>query len=446
MSEHDSGNAPSEPARPVDDTGAAWAAPVLPPDEAGGRPRRVTGRTRRLLLAVAAGTALLVMAVASLTALRREPATWTAPTSTFQIVGPDTIQAGSEWNLVVGTPITDATLTIVGPTGSTTIGLTGTFDDVTVDGYPTEQSGTLTAVIRTADGVGTSSVNIVPGVAVDGITPLAGPRSMTADGQHWTMVTAFVRDRFGNAVVDGTIVDVVARHPDGSVESVAGTAEHLLAAVRVSSRTLAGRTAVRVDVDGVTGDEVEVLEVPGPPVEVDLVEPEVPLRADGRQLVEIRSELLVDQFGNELLDGTAGVVQLFGPSGRGTLRTITIDGRAEFVVEAPSTPGALSLELTVDGVRSDPLVLNFAAAVAEVPIDVERDGDAVTLTIGPVVTDLGGYVPDGTVVRLIGVDQEVVAEVVITDGRAVALLDPAPDDLDVVDVVVLGARTQVDIP
>ena len=62
-----------------------------------------------------------------------------------------------------------------------------------------------------------------------------------------------------------------------------------------------------------------MLEVPGPPVEVELIEPSTPLRSDGRQLIEIRSEVLVDQFGNELLDGTVGVVQMIGPSGRGCL-------------------------------------------------------------------------------------------------------------------------------
>lgn len=414
--------------------------------------RAVATRPRRLLLAAVGLLAVIASGAVALTMLRAEPAVWTAPTESVRLEGPVTIDAGSAWNLVVDRPISDATLTVTGPTGSTTIALSGTFDDVTVEGYPTEQSGVLTAIVRTADAVGSASVLVEPGEAVDGITPLAGPRSMTADQEHWTMVTAFARDRYGNAVADGTIVEVIARHPDGSVESVDTGVEHLLAAVRVYSETLAGRTTLRIDAEGATGDEVEVLEVPGPPVTVDLEEPSIPLRADGRQLVEIRSEVLVDQYGNELLDGTVGVVQLFGPSGRGTLRAVTIDGRAEFVVEAPSTPGSLSLELTVDGVRSDSLVLNFGADVTDLPVDVVRDtdnndgGGAVTLTIGPVLTELGGYVPDGTVARVTGVDHELELEVVITDGIGVALLDPVPDGLDAVDVTVLGGRARVEIP
>ena len=420
--------------------------PAPPPAETTGWRRLVATRPRRLVLVALTAVAIVAAGFVAIGMLSGDSAVWVAPTEQFGLEGPETIAAGDAWNLVVDRPITDATLTVTGPTGSTTVELAGTFDDVTVEGYPTEQSGLLTAIVRTADGVGTASVAVEPGQAVDGITPLAGPRSMTADREHWTMVTAFARDRFGNAVADGTIVEVVARHPDGSVETVEAPVQHLLAAVRVFSETLAGRTTLRVDVDGATGDEVEVLEVPGPPVSVELIEPATPLRADGRQLVEIRSDVLVDQFGNELLDGTVGVVQLFGPSGRGTLRTITIDGQAEFVIEAPSTPGSLSLELTVDGVRSDSLVLNFGADVTVLPVEVDRTGDAVTLTIGPVLTELGGFVPDGTIARILGVDHELELDVVIADGMAVALLDPVPDDLVAVDVTVLGARERVAIP
>lgn len=431
---------------PLDTNEAFGEQPRADDDASAGRHRIVATPSRRLLLAFASVLAIGAAGVAAVSVLGGEPAEWTAPSDTFDLAGPDTIEAGSAWRLAVDRPITDATLTVAGPTGSTTIDLGGTFDDVTVDGFPTEQSGVLTAIVRTADAVGTATVTVEPGEAVDGITPLAGPRSMTADREHWTMVTAFARDRFGNAVADGTIVEIVARHPDGSVESVETGVEHLLAAVRVYSETLAGRMTLRVDVDGATGDEVEVLEVPGPPVSVELQAPSVPLRADGRQLVEIRSEVLVDQFGNELLDGTVGVVQLFGPSGRGTLRTLTIDGRAEFVVEAPSTPGSLSVELTVDGVRSNSLALNFGADVTDLPVDIVRSDDAITLTVGPVLTELGGYVPDGTVALVTGVDHDVEIEVVITDGIGVASIDPVPDGLDAVDVVVLGGRARVEIP
>ncbi|MEQ8439606.1 MAG: hypothetical protein RIB65_19095 [Ilumatobacter fluminis] len=442
-----SGNDVPEPTDVSELDGSTLVADPAPASrETAGWRRLVATRPRRLLLVAVAVVALVAVGSFAIGVLRSEPSEWTAPTETFDLAGPETIGAGDAWNLVVDRPVTDATLTVTGPTGSTTVELAGTFDDVTVDGYPTEQSGLLTAIVRTADGVGTASVTIEPGEAVDGITPLAGPRSMTADREHWTMVTAFARDRFGNAVTDGTIVEVIARHPDGSVESIEAPVQHLLAAVRVFSETLAGRTTLRVDVDGATGDEVEVLEVPGPPISVDLLEPTMPLRADGRQLVEIRSDVLVDQFGNELLDGTVGVVQLFGPSGRGTLRTVTIDGRAEFVVEAPSTPGSLSLELTVDGVRSDSLVLNFGADVTALPVEVDRTGDAVALTIGPVLTELGGFVPDGTIARILGVDHELELDVVIADGMGVALLDPVPDDLVAVDVAVLGARERVEIP
>ena len=115
-------------------------------------------------------------------------------------------------------------------------------------------------------------------------------------------------------------------------------------------------------------------------------------------------------------------------------------------MEGPSTPGPLTLELTVDGVRSDPLVINFGADVTVLPVEVDRDGDAVTMTIGPVLTELGGFVPDGTIAKVIGLDLDLELDVVIADGMGVALLDPVPDGLTAVDVAVLGARERVDVP
>ena len=159
--EDDHGSPRSEPA--VD-------GPPPPPEPAGWR-RLVATRPRRLLVVVAIVVGLVAAVSAALPALRGEPVVWTAPTGRLEIEGPETIEAGQAWNLLVDRPISDATLTVSGPTGSTTVALGGTFDDITVEGYPTEQSGRLTAIIRTADSVGSAFVTIEPGEAVDGITP-----------------------------------------------------------------------------------------------------------------------------------------------------------------------------------------------------------------------------------------------------------------------------------
>ena len=313
---------------------------------------------------------------------------------------------------------------------------------IEIPGDLTEQTGVLSAVVVAGSGVGRATVDVLPGRAVDGIVPLAGPRSMIADAAHWTMVTAFPVDRYGNAMSDGTNVQLTVRRPAGNVELIDTTVEHLLAGVRVFSGVKAGRSTIRIDVDGATGPEVEVLEVPGPPVEVQLLEPDLTLRADGRMLVTIATAPLADAFGNVLLDGTAASAGLDGPSGTGTATAVTIDGRAEFIIEAPPTPGPVRLRAVVDGVLSEVIELDFVTAVGDLPVTASRvDVDGVSLVridVGPVTTDLGGFVPDGTVVSVSGVATPVSVD--LRDGVASLTVDAAPGDDLILDVLGVSVR------
>jgi hypothetical protein len=274
---------------------------------------------------------------------------------------------------------------------------------------------------------------------------------MIADLAHWTMVTATPRDRFGNSVADGTPVTLHVRRPDGTLDVIETEVADLLSGVRVFSGTTAGRSTIRVSVDGATGPEVDVLEVPGPPAVVELIEPNLDLRADGRMLVTIATGLLEDRFGNVLLDGTAASIDMSGPTGVGTLTGVTIDGRAEFVVEAPTSAGTIELRGVVDDVASAPLALTYAPAVVAVPARVARvDGSAdsqVAVEIGPVLTELGGFVPDGTAALVSAASSSGETEavtVVLRDGVGSVVFAAASGES--VTVEVLGTRVELVAP
>ena len=373
-----------------------------------------------------------------------------SPTLPIIVSGPDSVSAGEDWTFTIegrnGALETDAEILdvhVTGPWGTRSLVVEPPDDwTVTVPGELTERTGVLTATVRVGDAVGSGFVEVVPLDAVNGAIPLAGPRSIIADFEHWTMVSAFPRDRFGNAVADGTTVLVEVRRPDGTFETVETEVEHLLSVVRVFSESLAGRTALRMNTGGATGPEVEVLEVPGPPVGVTVEVPDVPFRADGRMLVNLRTDVLVDQYDNVLLDGTTGVVRMDGPLGVGTLRPFTIDGRFDFFVEAPPVPGTVTLDIEVDGVRSEPIELFFASDVSDLPVEVERTEEGVLVSVGQVLSVHGGYVPDGTraFVRVGG--REFDAE--IMDGRSELLVRVEAGET--MEIEVLGTTVEVEAP
>lgn len=267
---------------------------------------------------------------------------------------------------------------------------------VTVPGSALSSSGVVTIIATTATGAGRGTFEVTPRAAVGPLIPLAGPRSVVADGAHWTMVSVLPTDEFGNGVVDGTPVLLDVRRADGTTERIEATIEELGVGVRVLSGTTAGVMTIRTTVDGAIGPEVEVAEVPGPPVAFTAVWDVEHERADGRSIGIVRTSRLRDRFGNVLLDGTAVRLQGSSPDGRFSMTAVTIDGRATFHVEAPARPGAVSGTVEVGGVRAPIESIEAAAALEDFGIELTTGPLGVEVTIGPVVTLLGGFAADGT--------------------------------------------------
>jgi hypothetical protein len=107
----------------------------------------------------------------------------------------------------------------------------------------------------------------------------------------------------------------------------------------------------------------------------------------------------------------------------------------------------VTLTAAVDGLTGLPTEFTYAAAISELPIVVNREGDVVSVAIGPVRDAAGAVVVDGTVAvaTIIGVapdaDLRMLVDIQLLDGRAVANFDvPAAFDADPgeLTVTVLG--------
>jgi len=241
-----------------------------------------------------------------------------------------------------------------------------------IPGGDLEESGLVT-VAADLDGARERGTFVVePAAPVEPVTPLVGARSIVADGAHWAMVVAVPFDRFGNPVADDTPVTMRADHPGGWLEEDVVPTEHLLAWKRIWSGTRAGRTAVSVAVQGQSGPEADLLEIAGWPVPFELfvADPEAAV-ADGRRLLELRTGIIVDAYDNPMPDGTQitfVVEDLDGTTRR--IEAYTLDGVARTILEAPDTPGRVSVWGVAYGVQGEALVIPFEtgiAATAEMP-------------------------------------------------------------------------------
>lgn len=287
-------------------------------------------------------------------------------------------------------------------------------------------TGVIALDAQLGDATATIAVEIVPGPPVDPLTPLVGPRSIVADGNHWTMLVAIPQDSQGNPVADGTPLQIHLRHPTPNtssqpIDTITTDVQHMLAWERIFSGTTAGDLLLAVTAGAAHGPERTVREVPGPPAAIAIHVDSPDLPADGRQLLTLATEPLVDQFGNQLLDGTA--VQFLVADDTGAHRAlpaVTVDGRAATTMQSPTRAGTLTVTALTADVVSPPVTLSFAAgpAVEPIMVDVIYGDDVVELRAGPLVGPLGQFVPDGTEVAftLVNHDDLTIETTAVADG------------------------------
>lgn len=406
-------------------------------------------RTRRRLAVLVAIASVAAVALAGSQLLREQPLDNAVSRSiaSLDLQAPETVAAGEPFDVTINgidAATTTVNIDVISSWGTRRLAATASAGTavVRIASELTQQSGVLTLVASATVDQGRTTVMVTPGPAVDDITPLAGPRSMVADTEHWTMVVQLARDRFGNAIAEGTPVAVVARRPDGSVDTLDTTVQHLLAWVRLYSKTLAGRSTVRVDAQGATGAEVDVLEVAGPPVPFSIQGPELAGRADGRGLVAVTTDVLRDRYDNMLNDGTGVVFVAETTEGITTLTGATIAGKATVYLESPTLPGTMLVHAYADGVESKPLLLVFKGDVSRLDVSTTRVPDGVRVDVGPVISSLGGFVPDGTKVTV--TSTTATATVQLFHGMATVTLPAAPGTA--IDVSLLGTTRTVEAP
>lgn len=324
----------------------------------------------------------------------------------------------------------------------------------------TRQAGLMSLLVTSGDGVAEGVVDVRPGPVEDAVQTVVGARTIVADDADLAMAVAIPVDTWGNAPLDGTPVTVHRVRPDGVTEQSAVQVGGLLAWAEMFSGTVAGTGRVWTSLeqpDEVVGPATSLVEVPAPPRRfglrlVDTVGAPV---ADGRSLLELRTPVLRDAFGNVQLDGTAVTITWTGAEGAGSTVTTTVGGIARVVLQAPSRPGPLVVRATSRGTRSGALRVDLGPAVDELPaVGRWRDG-LLEVTVGPlrrtdVATGGGALLDDGTPVDLVvrTSDGPRVVAGQLVDGRAV-LSVPVTDDGSVrvrsALVRVLGVGAAVDL-
>ncbi len=307
-------------------------------------------------------------------------------------------------------------------------------------------SGRAVVTVRTGRSLTTHQTEILPSEAVDPVDVFVGPRTLPAGSDQLAMLVVVPTDAAGNPVAAGTDVELHETRPDRSTSTATVETNGLLGFETFGPGTLAGTTRLGLEVPDApsspSADERTFLTVAGRVESLTLETPTGPNGlADGRSLHTVRTEPIVDVHGNPLPDGTQVALSIDGPDTVRHLTASTIDGVAEFFIEAPVVPGRSTLTARVESTMSDPLEIDFDSAVVDLPAEVRATDDGLILAIGRVRSPTGAYVADGTAatVHVDGQNQVVPLE------RGAALFE-LPADASLVEIEVLGNRRTIPVP
>lgn len=266
----------------------------------------------------------------------------------------------------------------------------------------TRQAGVVT--LTSGDALATFTV--APGEVAELVAPLVGPRTIVADGADTSLAVILPVDQYGNQVADGTTVDVEWQQPAHTGSSPHATQRQLattdgMAWVLVPSGQVAGPTTIRSTSRSSAGENinaaaVRIDEVPGVANQIAISAVSDDGTADGRSLIEIESERLVDSFGNELLDGTSAQFLFDGPTGQGVVPGTVQNGVVRLELVAPTSAGTITGRLSLQGMHSNELAIRFDSAIASFDAAVVRIGSDAVLRVESAVDASGAFVADGT--------------------------------------------------
>ncbi len=246
-------------------------------------------------------------------------------------------------------------------------------------------------------------IGTAPPEASGTVLLFVGPKALVA-GKDDGHAVALVLDRHGNLVADGTPVGFLLGaegHTDPA--SRFGVGEVLFRPPPHADVFVAGATAGERQSARATYRVVSDL-ASAKPVLLPLPRPAVP-----ETLVRIPTAPLFDRFGNAVEDGVGLSVILQHVDWRtSVLSAVVRSGMAEavFLPRDVTTGGALTATLAANASAGTPFQFAEIAPLGQVPMQIwpQQGIDAVVLRVGPVMTNAGHLLNDGTPVKVSIVD------------------------------------------
>lgn len=227
-----------------------------------------------------------------------------------------------------------------------------------------------------------------------------GPKTIFVGGEERSMLTNVTTDKFGNPILDGSKVEYNLRYPGEKARSNEIKTDHLISFIQFYSKEKTGKIIIGANSDKASIREQEVRIIPSHPEQVSIEVVEWFPYADSRQTVWLRSDIIKDQYGNVVADGTSITFEVKGENELlNEYRSYTIGGIANVYIENPPVETTWDIYAKLnDATRSNVVSLNFQSNIESLVFDYDRRDHSIS--VGPITSELGQFVNDGTEVSL----------------------------------------------
>jgi len=226
-----------------------------------------------------------------------------------------------------------------------------------------------------------------------------GPRSVTAGRNDFSMLTISPTDAYDNPLDDGTEVTVKYQFLE-NIDELQITTESFIAWYNVASTLKSGRILVTSECNGTTSKELATIVYPANAVNFSISSSSAHNFADGNQIVTFISDIIKDEFGNTVTNGTLVTFVIKNEKDQ-YLYTIgtTINGVAEAKTLHPDKAAIWEVQAFVTGAaESNTTKFEFQSAIKDYAVHFSKGNR--NIDVGPFESFMKQLIPDGLLLQL----------------------------------------------
>lgn len=260
-----------------------------------------------------------------------------------------------------------------------------------------QKSGVIDWTIIDAFSTTTGKINIKPMSSTNDIEVYIGPTTMTAGTSESAMTSVILTDKYDNVLPNGSNATITSTH-HSTILSQPTTTHDGIAFIYHNAPKKAGNAFTSVKSGGTVSEEYTYQINASTAQSIGISADQQHTYADGSTTLIISTNLIKDQYGNVIENGT--LINFIAEDRQGRISSAqgyTVGGIATGVFVHPESETTWSIYASVSGKSSNRLLLEYDTAVKNLPLDLSQDGQ---LIVGPLTSYIDQLIPDGMPIHI----------------------------------------------